>query len=65
MDPDILNSITPPSIESPVIRVNNNRPERQRTLSIGPSLNSNANFYDIPAVNWTRGIFIELTNNQY
>lgn len=51
MDPDILNSITPPSIESPVIRVNNNRPERQRTLSIGPSLNSNANFYDIPAVN--------------
>ncbi|KAG1055457.1 hypothetical protein G6F46_002014 [Rhizopus delemar] len=49
MDPDILNSITPSSIESPVIRTNNNRPERQRTLSIGPSLNSNANFYDIPA----------------
>lgn len=30
---------------------NTKQQERQRTLSIGYSLNSNANFYDIPVVN--------------
>lgn len=35
------------------VRATRQKQERQRTLSLGFSLNSNANFYDIPVVNRT------------
>ncbi|CEJ02975.1 hypothetical protein RMCBS344292_16967 [Rhizopus microsporus] len=54
---DILNSILSPSLTEATIKTTN-RPERQRTLSAGYSINSNANFYDIP----TR--YIPLQNNR-
>lgn len=34
--------------------------ERQKTLSVGYSLNSNANFYDIPVVSFFMLIFAKL-----
>ncbi|CAO3666713.1 unnamed protein product [Rhizopus stolonifer] len=49
MEQDILKSIVLPPTETNNVKNNSNKQERQRTLSTGYSLNSNANFYDIPA----------------
>ncbi|RCH81332.1 hypothetical protein CU097_000706, partial [Rhizopus azygosporus] len=63
---DILNSILSPSLTEATIKTTN-RPERQRTLSAGYSINSNANFYDIPtsdAFNDLLERYIPLQNNR-
>lgn len=58
MDTDasnVLQSVVLPNVEEPPAKParsssSHTKQQRQRTLSIGYSLNSNANFYDIPVV---------------
>lgn len=65
----LLNSVVLPAVmdEPPAkpVRANSShtkQQERQQTLSVGYSLNSNANFYDIPVVSFivTHPICIQL-----